>query len=176
VLEIVLVEPEIPQNTGNIARTCVAVGARLHLVEPLGFSLDERQVRRAGLDYWPDLALRVWPNLDTLLATLHVPDSHSGIFLATTKGSRTYADVTYPPRTWLFFGKETAGLPAGLLSAHPGQCLRIPMLPGKRSLNLSNAVAVMAYEVLRQHGFPGLKQHGPSVEKDGAGAPHKEDL
>jgi tRNA (cytidine/uridine-2'-O-)-methyltransferase len=164
VLEIVLVEPEIPQNTGNIARTCVAVGARLHLVEPLGFSLDERQVRRAGLDYWPDLALRVWPDLGTLLATLRPPDCETALFLATTKGRRTYADVAYPPRTWLFFGKETAGLPGSLLDAYPEQCLRIPMLPGKRSLNLSNAVAVMAYEVLRQQGFPGLKRLGPSEE------------
>jgi tRNA (cytidine/uridine-2'-O-)-methyltransferase len=117
-----------PRTPATSPEPAVAVGARLHLSNRSAFR-STTQVRRAGLDYWPDLALRVWPNLDTLLATLHVPDSHSGIFLATTKGSRTYADVTYPPRTWLFFGKETAGLPAGLLSAHPGSACASPCCP-----------------------------------------------
>jgi tRNA (cytidine/uridine-2'-O-)-methyltransferase len=152
-LEIVLVEPEIPQNTGNISRTCVVVGARLHLVEPLGFSIDDRQLKRAGLDYWPDLDLTVWPDLETLLR------EHSAgkmICYATTKGGKVYTDVVYTGDVLLIFGKETKGLPEELLLAHPERCLRIPMLPERRSLNLSNAVAIMTYEVLRQQGFPGL--------------------
>ena len=174
-LEIVLVEPEIPQNTGNIARTCVATGSRLHLVEPLGFSIEDRQVRRAGLDYWPDLELRVWPDLASLMQAFETADQASpeqtglfpeltGLFYVTTKGQQVYSDVTYPERTILFFGKETKGLPETLLQAAPQRCIRIPMLPGRRSLNLSNAVAVMAYEVMRQQGFPGLKKLGPSEE------------
>lgn len=161
-LEIVLVEPEIPQNTGNIARTCVAVGARLHLVEPLGFSIQDRQVKRAGLDYWPYLDLHVWPDLASLLKSIEPDDRQTGLFYATTKGQTVYSDVTYPARTILFFGKETKGLPESLLQAAPQRCIRIPMLPGKRSLNLSNSVAIVTYEVLRQQGFPGLKQQGPS--------------
>lgn len=165
-LEIVLVEPEIPQNTGNIARTCVAVGARLHLVEPLGFSIQDRQVRRAGLDYWPHLDLTVWPDLAAAMKALEPADTASSrstsLFYATTKGNRVYSEPQFPERTILFFGKETRGLPDTLLLAHPERCLRIPMLPGRRSLNLANSVAVFAYEVLRQHGFPGLKQQGPS--------------
>ena len=165
-LEIVLVEPEIPQNTGNIARTCVAVGARLHLVEPLGFSLDSRQVKRAGLDYWFDLDLHVWPNLDALFTALKAMDLREGrqraCFYATTKGSQVYTAPCYPADSVLFFGRETQGLPDVLLSANPERCIRIPMLPGRRSLNLSNAVAIVAYEVQRQHDFEGLKQIGPS--------------
>ena len=173
-LEIVLVEPEIPQNTGNIARTCVAVGARLHLVEPLGFSIQDRQVKRAGLDYWKHLDLHVWPDLISLLQILEPDDKtdsepcpgQTGLFYATTKGRTVYSDVTYPARTILFFGKETKGLPESLLQAAPQRCIRIPMLPGKRSLNLSNSVAIMAYEVLRQQGFMGLKRQGPSETQE----------
>jgi tRNA (cytidine/uridine-2'-O-)-methyltransferase len=154
-LEIVLVEPEIPQNTGNIARTCVAVGARLHLVEPLGFSIDSRQLKRAGLDYWFNLDLVLWHSLDELLQRTS-PATQIGY--ATTKGSQVYSDTAYTNQVMLVFGKETKGLPESLLLAHPERCLRIPMLPGNRSLNLSNAVAVMTYEVLRQQGFPGLQQ------------------
>lgn len=152
-LEIVLVEPEIPQNTGNIARTCVAVGARLHLVEPLGFSIDDRQLKRAGLDYWFDLDLTLWPNLESLLRQ-HGDGKMIGY--ATTKGGQVYSEATYTDSVLLIFGKETKGLPESLLQAHPERCLRIPMLPDRRSLNLANAVAVMTYEVLRQQGFPGL--------------------
>jgi tRNA (cytidine/uridine-2'-O-)-methyltransferase len=152
-LEIVLVEPEIPQNTGNISRTCVAVGARLHLVEPLGFSIEDRQLKRAGLDYWFDLDLKLWPNVDSLLCQV---DPATQIYYATTKGGLVYSDLAYPEKVMLIFGKETRGLPEPLLIAHPERCLRIPMLPEKRSLNLSNAVAVIAYEVLRQQGFPGF--------------------
>ncbi|MEA4888617.1 MAG: tRNA (cytidine(34)-2'-O)-methyltransferase [Clostridiaceae bacterium] len=158
-LEIVLVEPEIPQNTGNIARTCVAVGAKLHLVEPLGFSLEDRQVKRAGLDYWFDLDLQVWPNLDLLLKSVAArPENGQGIYYATTKGAQVYSDIAYPEQTILIFGKETRGLPESLLMAHPERCLRIPMLPERRSLNLANSVAVMTYEVLRQWDFPNLKK------------------
>lgn len=152
-LEIVLVEPEIPQNTGNISRTCVAVGSRLHLVEPLGFSISDRQLKRAGLDYWFDLDLQLWPNLDSLLRQV---DPATQICYATTKGGRVYSDLVYQEKVMLIFGKETRGLPEPLLIAHPERCLRIPMLAERRSLNLSNAVAIIAYEVLRQQGFPGL--------------------
>jgi tRNA (cytidine/uridine-2'-O-)-methyltransferase len=160
-LEIVLVEPEIPQNTGNIARTCVAVGARLHLVEPLGFSIDDRQLKRAGLDYWYNLDLVLWPGLDELLRRT---DRATQISYATTKGGKIYTDAAYSGQVMLIFGKETRGLPESFLLAHPERCLRIPMLPGNRSLNLSNAVAVMAYEVLRQQGFPGLQLYSQVQE------------
>ncbi len=154
-LEIVLVEPEIPQNTGNIARTCVATASRLHLIEPLGFSISDRQLKRAGLDYWFDLDLTVWPDLDSWLRAF----AGRPVFYATTKAKRTYADVVYPPDAVLVFGKETKGLPEPLLVAHPEQCIRIPMQAERRSLNLANAVAVVAYEALRQQGFPGLQQN-----------------
>lgn len=154
-LEIVLVEPEIPQNTGNIARTCVATGTKLHLVEPLGFQIDNKQLKRAGLDYWFDLDLTLWPNLETLLRQT---DPQTMIYYATTKGGQIYCQPKFPDNVMLVFGKETRGLPESLLLAHPERCLRIPMQTGQRSLNLSNAVAIMAYEVLRQQGFPGLLQ------------------
>lgn len=160
-LEIVLVEPEIPQNTGNIARTCVATGSRLHLVEPLGFSLEDRYLKRAGLDYWFDLNPMLWPDLESCLRHF----SGRPLFYATTKGGQCYADAQYPQGSVLFFGKETRGLPESLLMAHPERCVRIPMLPGYRSLNLSNAVAVLTYEVLRQSGFA-LMETSSQVLKD----------
>jgi tRNA (cytidine/uridine-2'-O-)-methyltransferase len=159
-LDIVLIEPEIPQNTGNITRTCVAVGARLHLVEPLGFSLEDKQVKRAGLDYWFDLDLHVWTSFESLLKAWRPDGNGQGIYYATTKGGRVYSAVAYTGPTMLVFGKETKGLPEPLLLAHPERCVRIPMLPGRRSLNLANSVAVMTYEVLRQHDFPGLLTKG----------------
>jgi len=159
-IDIVLVEPEIPQNTGNIARTCVAVGARLHLVEPLGFSIDDRQLKRAGLDYWFDLDLTLWPDLESLLRQA---DPAQMIFYATTKGSQVYTEPAYGQQVMLIFGRETKGLPEGLLMARPDRCLRIPMLPDRRSLNLSNSVAIMTYEVLRQQGWPGLLQIKPPL-------------
>jgi len=159
-LDIVLVEPEIPQNTGNIARTCVAVGARLHLVEPLGFSIDDRQLKRAGLDYWFDLDLTLWPNLETLLRQT---DPVKMIYYATTKGGRIYTEPAYNDDVMLIFGRETRGLPEDLLIARPDRCLRIPMLPERRSLNLANSVAIMAYEVLRQQNWPGLMQTVPPL-------------
>lgn len=160
-LDIVLVEPEIPQNTGNIARTCVAAGAKLHLIEPLGFSIDDRQVKRAGLDYWFDLDVKLWSNLDRFLQeTGEDIRNGAGIYYVTTKAPQPYSSAVYPEHTILLFGKETKGLPESLLAVHPERGIRIPMLPGKRSLNLANAVAVVTYEVLRQRDFPGLCQSG----------------
>ena len=154
-VEIVLVEPEIPQNTGNIARTCVAAGLKLHLVEPLGFSLAEKQLRRAGLDYWQHLQLKVWPDLASLQKDLL--DKRPGqVFYVTTKGERLNTQASFGSGSVLLFGKETKGLPDELRSQDPRNCLRIPMLPERRSLNLANAVALVAYEALRQQGFAGM--------------------
>src|SRR5690554_1940117 len=151
-MDIVLVEPEIPQNTGNIARTCVATGTKLHLVEPLGFQIDDRQIKRAGLDYWFDLDLTIWPDLNSCMRSFQGAD----IYYATTKAAQTYADVKYKDNSVILFGKETKGLPEPLLIAHPERCIRIPMLGITRSLNLSNSVAIVLYEALRQLNFAGL--------------------
>lgn len=157
-LHIVLVEPEIPQNTGNIARTCAVTGASLHLIRPMGFEISEKWVRRAGLDYWDKVSVTEYENLDALFAS-H-PEAGERLWLATTKAPRGYTEVSYGPDDWLFFGKETAGLPAWFREAHFGRCVRIPMLPDVRCLNLSNAAAVLLYEALRQRGFPGLTGTG----------------
>lgn len=159
-LDIVLFEPEIPQNTGNIARTCVALGARLHLVGRLGFSLEDRYLKRAGLDYWFDLDVTLWDTLDDCLQGIYRAagsDARPGVFYATTKATARHVDVMFPDRTILVFGPESRGLPQALLLARPERCIRIPMRDGNRSLNLSNSVAVVAYEVMRQHSFPGLR-------------------
>lgn len=156
-IHIVLVEPEIPQNTGNIARTCAATGAELHLIEPLGFSIDDKSLKRAGLDYWHLLQVHRYPSL-TAFFTAHPEGPFRYL---TTKAPSGYAEATYPEGTFLLFGKETAGLPEPLLKAHPERCIRIPMKAEARSLNLSNAVAVCTYEALRQQGFPGLRDQGP---------------
>ncbi|MGN0444456.1 MAG: tRNA (uridine(34)/cytosine(34)/5-carboxymethylaminomethyluridine(34)-2'-O)-methyltransferase TrmL [Acutalibacteraceae bacterium] len=154
-LNIVLVEPEIPQNTGNIARTCAAVNARLHLIEPLGFSVDDRSLKRAGLDYWHFLDISYYKSLDDFF------EKNSGeYFFFTTKALHRHTDVSYPDNAYLFFGKETAGLPEELLKANPDKCVRIPMQNEARSLNLSNAVAVGVYEVLRQWDYPELLCRG----------------
>lgn len=153
-LEIVLIEPEIPQNTGNIARTCVATGIRLHLVEPLGFSLSEKSVKRAGLDYWFDTDITVWANMDEFIKK----NSSKNLFFATTKAEENYAAIEYPEDCMILFGKETKGLPESLLSANKSRCIRIPMLKDKRSLNLANSVAIIAYEYLRQKNFPGMEE------------------
>ncbi|MDK2801479.1 MAG: tRNA (cytidine/uridine-2-O-)-methyltransferase [Clostridiales bacterium] len=155
-LNIVLVEPEIPQNTGNIARTCAAIGAHLHLVKPLGFSIDDRYLKRAGLDYWHLLDIRYYDNIH------HFFEQHpkENFFYATTKALNIYSDVKYPDNTFLVFGKETAGLPETLLKDNKENCIRIPMIEGARSLNLSNSVAIIAYEVLRQRAFESLKIQG----------------
>lgn len=152
-MHIVLVEPEIPANTGNIARTCAATGASLHLVRPLGFSTGDRYLKRAGLDYWRLVEVLYYDSFDQVKAG-H-PDSP--FFLATTKAGRSYTDVAYPPGSFLVFGKETAGLPPALLQANAGNLIRIPIRSEARSLNLSNSVAVVLYEALRQQGFPGLR-------------------
>ena len=156
-LNIVLVEPEIPQNTGNISRTCAATGTRLHIVEPMGFTIDDKKLKRAGLDYWHLLDITYYKDLDDFFAKNDGP-----FFYFTTKGTHIYADVAYPDGAYLMFGKETKGLPEALLKAHPERCVRLPMLDddAARSLNLSNTVAVGVYEVLRQWGFPALRTAG----------------
>ena len=144
-LNIVLVEPEIPQNTGNIARTCAVTGAALHLVGPMGFKLDDKKLRHAGLDYWPYLTLSTYESLSEFFEK-----NQGNFFFFSTKAQHRHTDVTYPDGCYLLFGKESAGLPEKLLFDHPGQCVRIPMLGGFRSLNLANSVAIGAFEVLRQ--------------------------
>src|SRR5690606_19386705 len=149
---IVLVEPEMPQNTGNIARTCAATGAILHLVKPLGFSLDDRYVKRAGLDYWDRVRLYTYDSFEELAASF--PGRR--FFCATTKAVKSYTEFQFRDGDLLVFGKETAGLPAQLLERYRDTCIRIPMLPENRTLNLSNAAAIVLYEALRQNGFPHL--------------------
>ena len=154
-LNIVLVEPRIPQNTGNIARTCAATGARLHLVEPMGFKIDDAKLKRAGLDYWNLLDITCYPDLDAFFA------ANSGdYFFLSTKGKFCYTEFRYPDGAYLIFGREDAGLPEPLLRQHIDRCLRLPMREGARSLNLSNAVAVVVYEALRQQDFAGLQRSG----------------
>ena len=155
-VNIVLVEPEIPQNCGNIARTCAATRSRLHLVEPLGFDVSEKAVKRAGLDYWPMVELTVYPSLDDLFR--RNPDMD--LWLATTKAPRDYSQARFRDGCWLFFGKETAGLPEAFRLVHADRCVRIPMREDARSLNLSNSVAILTYEALKQQGFPGLSGEG----------------
>lgn len=155
-LNIVLLEPEMPANTGNIGRTCVAAGVRLHLICPLGFSLSEKALRRAGLDYWKDLDVTVYDDYADFCRKN--PDAR--VWYATTKARRTYADVSYGPDDFLMFGKESAGIPEEILVEHEPACVRIPMLGETRSLNLSNAAAVVLYEALRQQGFSGLQTRG----------------
>ena len=149
---IVLVEPEIPQNTGNIARTCAVTGARLHLVRPLGFSLDDKQLKRAGLDYWNELNVCYYDSFTEVEQAN--PDAR--FFLLSTHATKSYADVEYRDGDFLVFGKETAGLGPALLARRSEDAVRIPMRPGLRSLNLSNSVALVLYEALRQNGFPGM--------------------
>ena len=155
-LHIVLVEPEIPQNCGNIARTCAATGCSLHLIRPLGFDISDKAVKRAGLDYWHMVDIHVYENLDEFFARNPAPD----LWLATTKAPRDYSQADFSSDCWLMFGKETKGLPEELLAAHPDTCLRIPMRNHLRSLNLSNSVAIAVYEVLRQKDFEGLQFEG----------------
>ena len=149
---IVLVEPQIPQNTGNIARTCAVTGARLHLIEPLGFSLSDAQLKRAGLDYWKDLNVQTYADFTSFERT------HAGarLWLLSTHAKRCYSEAAFLDEDFLIFGKETAGLGEAVLARHPDRTLRIPMRETQRSLNLSNAVAIVVYEALRQVGFSGL--------------------
>ena len=156
VLNIVLVEPEIPQNTGNIARTCAATGTRLHIIEPMGFKIDDRKLKRAGLDYWHLLDITYYKNIDDFFEKN--PNGQYRFF--TTKAQNRYVDVEYSDNVYLFFGKETRGLPEDFLAEHFDECVRIPMRSDARSLNLSNAVAVTVFEALRQLSFPGLQDYG----------------
>lgn len=155
-LHIVLVEPEIPQNTGNIARSCAATGAILHLVKPLGFSVDDRHLKRAGLDYWHLVEIHYHDSVDEIFEKYPNGD----FYFATTKAIHRYCDVKFKQDSFIFFGKETAGLPESLLRKHYDRCIRIPMKEGARSLNLSNSVAIVLYEALRQLDFPGLLEKG----------------
>ena len=155
-LNIVMVEPEIPQNTGNVARTCAATGARLHLVGPMGFTPDDKKLKRAGLDYWYLLDITYYDSLEDFFEKN--PDGN--FFYFSTKAQHRHTDVKYPDNTYLVFGKETAGLPEKLLFENPDKCVRIPMIDEARSLNLSNAVAIGVYEVLRQWDFPKLLESG----------------
>ena len=152
-LNIVLIEPEIPQNTGNIARTCACTGAKLHLVEPLGFRLTQRNLARAGCDYWDEVEIVRWSCVDEFLEAHGNDELH----LFTGRSDRSYADVTYGEDAFLLFGRESAGIEPAILDRFDDRCVRIPMRDGLRSLNLSNAVAIAVYEALRQQGFTGLK-------------------
>jgi tRNA (cytidine/uridine-2'-O-)-methyltransferase len=160
-IHVVLVEPEIPQNTGNISRTCAATGTILHLVKPLGFSVEDRYLKRAGLDYWSLLDIRYHESIDDFFAAY--PDGD--FYFASTKAKHSYAEVSYSSDSFLFFGKETAGLPEKLLAANYDRSIRIPMRGEARSLNLSNSVAVVLYEALRQLGFPGMKLEGSLTDR-----------
>lgn len=156
VLNIVLIEPQIPPNTGNIARTCAVTGAKLHLVGPLGFSTDEKHLKRAGLDYWNLLDVKEYRNKEEFFS--QNPDGK--FFYFTTKGEHIYSDVSYPDNAFLVFGREDQGLPEELLSVNRDSCVRLPMIGKARSLNLSNTVAVATFEVLRQWGFDALQTKG----------------
>ncbi len=155
-MHIILHQPEIPGNTGNIGRTCVATGTPLHLIEPLGFRLDEKSIRRAGMDYWPLLEVRRYINFEEF-QTIH---PGAKIWMATTKARRVYTEVAYGPDDYIMFGKESAGIPEEILVEHEESCIRIPMLDSIRSLNLSNSVAIVLYEALRQNRFAGMQQEG----------------
>lgn len=155
-VNIVLYEPEIPANTGNIGRTCVATGSRLHLIEPLGFRLDEKSLKRAGMDYWKDLDVTTYINFEEFLEK----NPGAKIYMATTKAPRLYTDVSYEPDCYIMFGKESAGIPEEILVENRETAIRIPMIGEMRSLNLSNSVAVALYEALRQNQFAGMRLEG----------------
>ena len=157
-LNIVLVEPEIPMNTGNIARTCAATGARLHLIRPLGFDISDKAVKRSGLDYCQLVEVFDYENLSDFFAKN--PEAKENLYLLTTKAPRSYATARFSDGCWLFFGKETAGLPEDFREEYAGRCIRLPMRSEARSLNLANSVAIITYEALRQLDFPGLTGEG----------------
>ncbi len=148
-MNIVLLEPEIPQNTGNIGRTCVATGTVLHLIKPLGFDIEEKSVRRSGLDYWQELNLKCYDNFEHFISE----NTNAHIFMATTKAKKAYTDVKFEKDCFIMFGKESAGIPEEILLRYKEDCIRIPMLKQYRSLNLSNSVAIILYEALRQNNF-----------------------
>ena len=155
-LNIVLYEPEIPANTGNIGRTCVATGTRLHLIEPLGFKLSEKALKRAGMDYWNDLDVTTYIDYADFLEK----NPGAKIYMATTKAKKVYTDAAYEPDCYIMFGKESAGIPEEILVDHEDTCVRIPMMGQIRSLNLGNSVAVVLYEALRQNGFAKMELEG----------------
>jgi len=155
-LNIVLFEPEIPANTGNIGRTCVATNTRLHLIEPLGFRLDEKSLKRAGMDYWKDLDVTTYIDFHDFMEK----NPNAKIYMATTKAPNVYTDVEYEPDCYIMFGKESAGIPEEILKENPDTCVRIPMMGETRSLNLSNSVAIVLYEALRQNEFAHMKLEG----------------
>ena len=161
-MNIVLYEPEMPANTGNIGRTCVATNTKLHLIEPLGFKLSEKHLVRAGLDYWHLVEVCDYENLDDLFA--RHPEAAAQAWLTTTKAPRSYTEAVFTPDSWLFFGKETKGLPEDLLAAHYDECVRIPIRAEARSLNLGNSAAIGVFEALRQQGFPHLKAQGKMID------------
>lgn len=161
-LNIVLYEPEIPANTGNIGRTCVATGSRLHLIEPLGFRLGEKELRRAGMDYWKDLDVTTYVDYDAFLEK----NPGAKIYMATTKGPNLYTEVEFEPDCYLMFGKESAGIPEEILYANQEQAIRIPMKEEIRSLNLSNSVAIVLYEALRQQNFNHMQLQGKLTKYD----------
>jgi tRNA (cytidine/uridine-2'-O-)-methyltransferase len=154
--QIVLYEPEIPPNTGNVARTCAATSTALALIEPLGFSLDDRYLKRAGLDYWQDVQLKTWANWEAFRSN-ETSDNETTLALLSTRGNRCYTEIPPDKPVTIVFGPETRGLPRSLLASHPDESYRIPMIPGLRSLNLSNTVALVLYDILRRQGFPGMQ-------------------
>jgi len=155
-MNIILHQPEIPQNTGNIGRTCVATGTSLHLIEPLGFRLDEKSLQRAGMDYWQHLDVHRYVNFEEFLSK----NPGAKIWMATTKAKHTYSEVEFGENDFIMFGKESAGIPEEILVDYEDTCIRIPMLPEIRSLNLSNSVAIVLYEALRQQGFASMQMEG----------------
>lgn len=157
-INIVLFEPEIPANTGNIGRTCVATGTRLHLIEPLGFRLNEKAIKRAGMDYWDDLDVTTYIDYEDFLEKN--PAAREKMYMATTKAVHVYTEVNFEPDCYIMFGKESAGIPEEILVQHKENCIRIPMFGEIRSLNLGNSVAVVLYEALRQNGFAGMNLEG----------------
>lgn len=159
---IVLLEPEIPANTGNIGRTCVATGTRLHLIEPLGFRLSEKDLKRAGMDYWPQLDVKTYVNYEDFLKK----NPGARPYMATTKGPRVYTEAQFEPDCYIMFGKESAGIPEEILLENQERAIRIPMLGDTRSLNLSNSVAIVLYEALRQNDFPGMRLEGHLTRYD----------
>ncbi|MDR1537786.1 MAG: tRNA (cytidine(34)-2'-O)-methyltransferase [Clostridiales bacterium] len=161
-MNVVLLEPEIPQNTGNIGRTCAATGTQLHLIGPLGFSINEKSIRRAGLDYWPDLNLRYYDSFEEFIGVNLLSPGGDGpkLYMASTKARRVYSDICYKYEDYIMFGKESAGIPEEILLEYSNLCVRIPMGEKYRSLNLSSSAAVVLYEALRQNGFFGLQLQG----------------
>ena len=155
-MNIILHQPEIPANTGNIGRTCVATGTSLHLIEPLGFRLNEKEIKRAGMDYWEHLDVHRYVNFEQFKQE----HPNAKIWMATTKAKHTYTDVSFGPEDFIMFGKESAGIPEEILVENEETCIRIPMLPQIRSLNLSNSVAIVLYEALRQQGFESMQMEG----------------